>query len=755
MSLKPFQYYLLEEDGRSNYVQGGIVSTRGIPTPLPNTPDGWQDILIAWERNQAKQGIIRNYSKELGYVLDGATILRDGFYKGNIDRKLYLLIQKLTLEYTTSYRWVYNYLYKGEIDMTTVKDGADKVKVSIMEGGLSKLLKANESTVYTIPFDDDAINVKMDGVKLFNTFNMVLLETVDGGGNFAGLVHTTQDSGKVGGTGVAVFDIPETNNVGSPDLDVLFFGETRLAGRATFSGHFQLKALETNVIISIQVYNNGVFRTQSNVSIIGVTAGSTYDLLTDIQLIEGDRLYFIRGFEYEETTLEMKWEVTYPTSYCKGYRRKDLFKKLVAKICGHEEYAISALLDNDDRIVTCGDAIRALPDAAIKCSLNDFFEDVDTDLMAGLGIENGVQTTNLPAGQRVLLETRTRFYDDSSPIYLGEPTDRPEVSYINDISFNRIKTGWKKPDIEDVNGKYSFNNSQQWSLPIVRINKEYKLTSPFKSDPFEIEWVRINLDGKDTTDSNKDGDNYVLWAEILQADVNRTVSFVAATNIINIPNDVEIRPGQRIRISGSLLNDGIHEISAIGANGVDQTATVAGPLTDEGAVSVFIEFLTGRVYKLKRDTSQASGDPDIWGAPSPATIFNTDLSPKRKLLRHKRWIRSILYNYPGGKLVLSSSDGSANLKATVSGVTVDEDQDINVEDLGLPIFLPYYFDFDALSPVNLAELMEENTNRCFSFDWEGINYTGFLIKAGLAPNTQEKQQYKLLACASNDMTNLI
>jgi hypothetical protein len=679
MSLKLFQYYLLEEDGRSNYISNGIVTTRGIPTPLPQTPDGWQGILLAWERNMAKQGIVRAYSKELGYVLDGAMILRDAFYKGSIDRKLYLLCQKLTLEYAATYRWVYKYLFKVEVDMTTIKDGEDIVKASLMEGGLSKMLKANENTVYSIPFDDDAINITHTGLKLFNSFKILLLENGSGVSNFAGMVHTSQDENKKGGTGVAVFDIAKTLNVGSPDLEVLYFGEVRLDGRAVFSGRFTLNPLETDVVISLQVYNNGVFRTQVNTSALGLPAGSDYDYLETIQLIKGDRLYFIVSFFYLETTLTMDWDVVYPTSTYKAFLRKDLFRKLIAKICGYEDYAVSELLANGDRAITCGDAIRGFDDAVIKVSLNDFFEDVDTDLMAGMGIEPGAAAGPLIAGDRVVIEARDHFYDFSSPINIGEPSSRPNVTYTNDIAFNRVKTGWAKTEVEDTNGRYSFNGSQQWTLPLLRINKEYKLTSPFSADPYEIEWARINLDGKTTTDSSRDNKNYVLVVEM-------------------------VTPGE---------------------------------------------------YRLKRDATQAGSDPDTFGVPDPATIFNIDLSPKRKLLRHKRWIRSILHNYPNEKIIQQSAETNGDIITTVAGLTVDENADIPVEDLGLPMFLPYYFDFEAKSPVNLFELLEANTNRCFQFTWEGVTYYGFLIKAGMAPNTSEKQEFKLLATPQNDMTNLI
>jgi hypothetical protein len=95
---KRWLYYILDEMGRSYFVQNGIVQISSTPVPLEYTPDGWQKVLIGWQRNWSYYGVNRNYTNPLSYVKDGAQIMRSIFYNGNIESKAYLLIQEKKLE---------------------------------------------------------------------------------------------------------------------------------------------------------------------------------------------------------------------------------------------------------------------------------------------------------------------------------------------------------------------------------------------------------------------------------------------------------------------------------------------------------------------------------------------------------------------------------------------------------------------------------------------------------------------------------
>jgi hypothetical protein len=789
--LKQFLYYLLEEDGRSNTVVNGIVTSKGQPTPLVNTPDGWQGILIAWERNQGKHGIQRNFSPELSFINDGAKIIRDSYYKQNIDRKLFLLIQQLGLQYTSTFKWLYSYLYKGELDFSTIKDNQDTVQISIMEGGLSKLVNANLGTIYNIPFDDDDfIFIKMDGINLFEGARYNVIDGIEIDSNFYGhnwFAPFSMISRESTLPYFAFLDQALQNIDGVTWADKLA------------SDNFCLKANDNNAA-AISVHITGKIKYTCTENDIGFGFGIRFIRSNQLEVNENDYVLFVEvpvdGQSYEhdvdltiplqpgerlylegvysaggggpinvkilfnpESDIRFDYNQRGATTYVKAFLRKHLFKKLVYKLAGSEEYAVSSLLDADDRAIISGDSNRGVEHAAIKTTLAEFYADVDADRCTGMGIDNnGAATANLPAGQRLTIEAREDYYDDSDPIDLGEAKDL-QVGCATDFIASSVKAGWKEPNIEDVNGKYDFNASHQYTTPVKRISREYGIISPYKAGCFEIELNRINLAGKDTTDNNRDNENYVLQVERSQANVSVEASFIADLSKMIIPDSVEVVVGQRIRVTGSASNDGEWNIDAVTHVTANNTYEIiisgVNAVQDESSVTVLIEFIRGILYKLKRETYDNEGDPEDFGVPDPTSIFNVDLSPKRMLKRHGRWIRSMLSGYDSGTITFQSGTKNVELKTVQGSVTVREKADVAVGSLGAKIFTPFTFSLSANSPVNLAEIMEANPNRCFKFTWDGVEYKGFNLKAGFAPNILGQQEYNLLSTADNDLTQLI
>src|SRR5687768_12774755 len=131
--MKKFLYYLQTEDDKSyTLVDGEVVIADG-DVPLTFTPDGWQDIAIAWERDMKTVGLVRTFSVPLGFVLDAATILRHLFYGDSIERKVYLLIKRLNTVVDIpgkTFQHQYNNYYRGELDLSTLTDSEHKVTVS-------------------------------------------------------------------------------------------------------------------------------------------------------------------------------------------------------------------------------------------------------------------------------------------------------------------------------------------------------------------------------------------------------------------------------------------------------------------------------------------------------------------------------------------------------------------------------------------------------------------------------------------------
>jgi hypothetical protein len=142
------------------------------PVGLVYTPNGWQKKSIAWERDIKRWGLVRSFTVPLDFVGDGATLARKIPLQQTKEIEIELLIKILTLDVTgpSTHNWEYVDFYRGEIELAQLESDEIKVTMPIVEGGIAKLLKANEGTVYEIPFDEYK-TVKMDGIYLVQKGN--------------------------------------------------------------------------------------------------------------------------------------------------------------------------------------------------------------------------------------------------------------------------------------------------------------------------------------------------------------------------------------------------------------------------------------------------------------------------------------------------------------------------------------------------------------------------------------------------------
>lgn len=776
MSLKKFLFYIIEADGRSNYVVNGVVSSKGTPTPLPQAPVGWEDIAFGWGRDNTMHGLTRSFSKELSFVGDGATILRDADYKTNPDRQLFFLVQQLTLEYTSTYKWKYETIYKGELDFTTANDKPEEARLSIniMQGGLSKLLAAAKDTILSIPLDDDAITLRHDGIEIqskgnflsINQFHSALISTY----NLLWLQLQFVNSEGIISNGAFLSTEPAiewNSNSGHDDdrnNDNYFFTATdditiRITGTIT-------AVLYSGISLELYVKNSNGTRIQlfqldsDNPSTPNpFEKEQTFNIDQEISVATDEKLYLISEVIdsalisgvgsglYREFELNIEYVSRKRDTFPLCFTRAALWRKLCKQVFGYEDYAVSTLFATDDRLITCGDSLRGIESPVLQTTITDFLKDADTDLFAGIGIEQGAAAGTLPAGERAAIETRTHFYDESDPVALGEAKEL-SIIYAKDWVSNTIKSGWKEPTTEDVNGKYEFNASQQYSLPNKRVKKEYNLVSPYKAGPVEIEMLRINLDGKTTTDDNRDNDCFVIVGEPADTSITGDFAFEEDGNVITKPTAFSVVPGSIITFSGTASNNSSFTVVNVNGNSIE----VSEAVTDESTVSCTATVTGGpTVYDIKRESFDNDNDPEDFGVPSPTTWYNYDLSPKRKLLRHGRWIASMMHNYGTEKVKFESGTRNINLKTIQGSVTIQENKDEAISGLGAKMFIPFLLNFKAEAPVGLAELMEQGPNRCFTFTYNGNTYKGFNIKCGLSPNSEEEQEFSLLSVPGNDL----
>jgi hypothetical protein len=701
---KEWLYYLLDSMGKTAQKENGLIVFKSNYKPLAYTPDGWQDINIGWERNLTKFGINRNFSLPLGFVLDGKDILDYIGLNKNFDERLFLLIQKQTLQIDpANYYFFYDKFYRGELDLTTIQSEENKTTINIMEGGLSKQLKANEATNYEIPVNDpEAITIKMDGINIRYEFRYIHVADIDGDPTSYDVntgITTTRKwfmnfsradaTGQI--IGIATFDVFKEDATSADfTTDERFFlqatSNVSLSATFRFAGHLKKSSGTGTGVYKIIVYDQTgtivhTFLDQSTTDNI-FNQPFNIEETVNLNLMAGDKLFLISyvqgvgstnynvSIDADESLSDFNFFSRFIDSTIRAIKPFTLYKRLIGNITGDESNALSTLLEaHPNLVVTSGDAIRSLPgNVVVKTNLNDFFTSYNVALNAGIGIENN----------KVVFESKEHFFDESDPIALGKVRNF-KWKYATELLVNSVKIGWPNQTYDDVNGKQEFNTTQERSSVVQRVSKLLDLVSVYRADPFGIELTRINLEGKITTDSSSDNDVFI------------------------------------INIDLSSQND-------------------------DGS------------YNLKRVVPYDSVD----GLLSPDTAFNIEeLTPARLLEKHRNWINSVFYGFEGTKLTYQTSDKNRELKTVKGTVIYDEDADFTISDTPR-LLKPILFEFEPESYEGLVELMEENPNRCFSFEHpNGNTYTGYNLKIGIAPNTLEEQAFQLISTASNDLKTLI
>lgn len=512
MQGKDFIYFLFDENNNSYYQYGDTVLTSASLRPLEFTPDGWRKIQIQNQRNGTYFAVDRSFTVPLEYVKDGAQILKHIYYHQGVEAKVYMVVCEQRLYFdATHYGFYYALLYRGEIDLANFKHDGVKVTVNIMEGGIVKYIKAYENTKYEIPVDvPESIDVYMDGVELQASANYTVQPGSTGGLHLPGWLFVNSEGTSLNvETNTVYLRAGAINTTTSDEWLIRNVGGTPIA--FTLDGFIKVRASANGIyIFGFQTSSNAVFPVYTNNSFPG-GIDTTIPFNVSITLQPDEKLFSIATWSntlflmrYLEGDLKLSFGSTYKPSTIKALPPLYVFQQLISKISNGQYTAQSDYLANEinDVVITCGDAIRGIEGAVIKTSLRDFFTSYNSHFGLGMGM----------MGNTLRLEQKSFWVQYTDVIDLGE-VSKMKVSPATDLLINNIKVGTPNQEYDDVNGKQEFNTTHEYSAPITRVAKELNLVSVYRADCYGIEFTRLNLDGKDTTDNDSDNDVFIIHIE--------------------------------------------------------------------------------------------------------------------------------------------------------------------------------------------------------------------------------------------------
>jgi hypothetical protein len=514
-------YCITDELGRSGVNNNGVINFVSTPTPLPVSPDGWQEKSIKYARNIISSGMWRTFTTPLKYVKDAALIVRDQLYRYGTERKLYQVIHRLDKSFGGG--WIHKFFYRGELDLSQADDDDNSISVNIMEGDLIKLFKANENTTYEIDVDvPDAVMVKMDGHFLQASSKYAAQTASAGGLHLPGWLFINSEGTNFSAQTQTVYRRAGAINTTTSDEWILknIGGETLVL---TLSGFIKVRAAATGIFIFGFETSDG---TQLPVYVNNSFPGGVDTLIpfnVNISLPPGEKLFSIASWSntlfllsYLDGELKISFQSRYKTTYIKGLRPAYVAQKLLDKITGGGYTFTSTYLtmEWENLLITSGDAIRAYDNTGslypnftapkLKISWRDFFEGYNVPCNLREGIRN----------QQLFIEEKADAFQSTIQVALGQVRNmRPSTKDAKEFQFNIVKIGYPNTQTEDVNGKDEFNVTQTYTSPITRSNKALELISKIIASMYEIEITRINLDGKTTTDDNNDNRVFFIHVE--------------------------------------------------------------------------------------------------------------------------------------------------------------------------------------------------------------------------------------------------
>jgi len=601
------------------------------------------------------------------------------------------------------YKYWYKLRNRAEFDFTTFDHAGTAVKVSTLEESFAKFLKANEQTLLELPMNvPEAINIKMDGIKLIEKGNYIDVPGVIfspvtlGGGADRGLTSTIFLNAEGDHTEVSLESqtlasyattFPDTvssknclfNNFSNNPIVLEISGTTEFDcvsqnGAWGLRRRFLLTSSDNATQNAYQYYTTGG----------GMTVGQTYSGIytQTITVPAGERLFTqsiffggVSGNPGIEFTDNSRFSISFisrgHTTYIKGFRGQYIFDKFI-QFVGEGNYTADTAAffeTHKDKVFTCGNAIRGFDDAVMKWSFEGFFQFWDCFSSVGLSEEDGV----IYFDEKVNLTDNTLIIDLPVPVDFHYNLDRDMLYNVFNIGYPPIKN-----DVGVLNGNEEFNTGFQFSMGMMKKPAELDKVSKINASCYAIEKIRVTTANKDTTDYKADNDVFPV--------------------VIN------------------------------------NTLIPSGPGFPDH-------------YELDRSLNASAT-----GLIEKDTVFNMALSPHLNFKRNGPWLRSLLWLCDQKTLKYQSADKNNKLEFDdpLYGHIIEK-ADENLGGLGTKFVTPIIFYLTIPAP---DDILEVNPRAIFRFPLLGTTYKAISIKVTTGMASRRAQTWELLALPDNDFKRL-
>jgi hypothetical protein len=723
---KPYRFALKQGPTDYFYIDPilGTVATQNTPIYLDNAPKNWQSVAIEMKRGWDYNALFRLFSNNYEFVKDAAIILRWCFYlnQGPDSREIFFQVEKFNYDKSV---WDYEPFIEEELDLSAnnVKDTDDTFICKMAEGGFFNKLNSRAQSTHEIDLINhpDRVWVKMDGIYLnaivgwtslvesftqaFTAIYLPKLSYYDTEGVNNTLIAMTVDQT----TSQSLMVKNPAGGSGDTDITIKtkFSFDVLMDPGNTSNGELQFRYRY------VDLSGPTFVGTELLLSLPGLIPGSTTPVLINdtrtVTLLDNHALelqiYVDDGSggggtnNYQINTLagckvDISFKNRAEATYIPALRPAKVFEELIDYITDGDSGVSSSLLTttHNDKVITGGDGLRLLENSKLKINFEDFYQFIDNQFFSCLYYDR--------INDEAVIEARDFAYDTASVIATLPTVKNFQCLPLTERLFTRIKAGFKEYTYDDVNGKYEFNQSTEYTSVMIKTKNELDISSVIRCDITGMEYTRLNLTGKESTDSDTDNECFCIHIESAPAGV--------------IPAGVT------------------------------------------GAGEDYYE-----VYRTTINLTPGASYFKISNFDDPETLFNLFFSAKRQLARYGGYISGINYLRDNDSIQFNSStknnSNGTKLKTEEGSpvVTIDEALSEFIGTYNPPLFFPYLFKFDCAEPTNFFSILSgQIPTGVIRFYYKGTLYEGFPLDIKTKPHDLDVQEFLLLASPNCDLSKL-
>lgn len=162
------------------------------------------------------------------------------------------------------------------------------------------------------------------------------------------------------------------------------------------------------------------------------------------------------------------------------------------------------------RILTSGLKIRRAENGKYFSSVKDLFDGLKGIDNIGMGIEDN---TVVSGAQWLRVEPVEHFYRDEEILSLPYAPDAKQITQEQQY-YSLIKTGYKKWEVENINGLNEFNSNREYRTSLASVNNTLDITSAFIAGGYPWEITRQqSFAATGQADTKFDNDTFIACVE--------------------------------------------------------------------------------------------------------------------------------------------------------------------------------------------------------------------------------------------------